>query len=160
MRGPAARRFKGQDVVIHFAFMSPPRCLNEPDESEKANVGGTSNLISAIKSQTPSAKLLFASTLDVYGHTTHLKPGRRVTDPVQITDIYSAHKIRCESMLRESGLTWAIMRFADLPPLELRTPVPLMFEIPPTQRIEAVHPKDAAVAVARAISLPETWHRT
>ena len=32
--------------------------------------------------------------------------------------------------MRESGLTWAIFRYADVPPLALRAPVPIMFEIP------------------------------
>src|SRR5439155_2540168 len=88
----------GVDVVIHLAFVIPPRCLEEPEASRAVNVGGTRNLIDAAKRAARPPRLLFASTLDVFGHTQHLAPPRRVTDPVVPTDNYAEDKITCEGL--------------------------------------------------------------
>jgi nucleoside-diphosphate-sugar epimerase len=151
---PAVR---GVDVVVHLAFVIPPLALEQPELARQVNVDGTRALIEAMRAQTPRPRLLFASSLDVYGHTTHLAPPRRVEDPVQATDVYTTHKIECERLTRESGLDQAILRYADVPPIALRGPVPIMFEIPLAQRIEAIHPRDAGLATARAAVHPATW---
>jgi UDP-glucose 4-epimerase len=148
------------DVVIHLAAVIPPACLEAPEAARLVNVDGTRNLIAALQANPRPARLLFASTLDVFGHTAHLPPPRRVDDPVQATDVYTGHKLECETLVRTSGLTWAILRYADVPPMELRGPVPIMFDIPLAQRIEAIHPVDAGLATARAASGDEAWSRT
>jgi UDP-glucose 4-epimerase len=154
----------GQDVVVHLAYVIPPLCLERPETSREVNVDGTRNVIEAVRREgkrsgrTP--RLIFASTLDVYGHTSHLEPPRRVTDPVEATDVYTGHKIECEAIVRETGLTCAILRFADVPPIALRDPHPIMFSIPLAQRIEMVHPRDAGLAVANAVASDEIWGKT
>src|SRR5437867_3980509 len=62
----------GVDVVIHLAFVIPPACLAAPAEARRTNVDGTRNLIAAIGAHAPAARLLFASSLDVFGDTTQL----------------------------------------------------------------------------------------
>jgi UDP-glucose 4-epimerase len=151
---------RGADVVVHLAFVIPPASIENPELARAVNVDGTRSLIELMREHAPTAKLLFSSTLDVFGHTAHLPPPRRVTDPVAATDDYSGHKIACEAMVKESGLGWGIVRFADVPLIALRKPVPLMFEIPLTQRIEAIHPRDAGLATARAAVHPATWGKT
>jgi nucleoside-diphosphate-sugar epimerase len=153
---PAVR---GVDVVVHLAFVIPPACFAAPEAARRTNVGGTTNVIAAMRAEAPSARLMFASSLDVFGHTQDRPPPRRVDDPVVATDDYTAQKIACEEMVRTSGLTWAIVRYADVPPIELRGPVPIMFEIPLAQRIEALHPADAGLATARAATSEEAWGR-
>ena len=145
------------DVVIHLAFVIPPACLEAPEAARRLNVDGTRHLIETLRAQAPRARLLFASTLDVFGHTAHLPPPRRRDDPVQAPDVYTQHKLECEALVRASGLAWGIVRFADVPPLELRGPVPIMFDIPLAQRIEAIHPVDAGLATARAAAHEATW---
>jgi UDP-glucose 4-epimerase len=147
------------DVVVHLAYVIPPECLEQPDAARATNVDGTRNVIEAMKLHAPKAKLLFASSFDVFGRTMHLPPPRRVDDPVQATDVYSEQKIECEKLVRESGLLWTILRFADVPPIALRTPVPLMFEIPLDQRIECIHPRDAGRCTARAATSDVAWGR-
>jgi nucleoside-diphosphate-sugar epimerase len=153
----------GQDIVVHLAYVIPPRCLERPDESRAVNVGGTTNLIGAMRHEGEragrAARLLFASSLDVYGHTRELPPPRRVDDPVQATDVYTEMKIDFEAMVRDSGLGWSIFRFADVPPIALRDPHPIMFTIPLDQRFEMIHPRDAGLAVARAVERDEIWGR-
>jgi UDP-glucose 4-epimerase len=152
---PAAVR--GVDRVVHLAYVIPPACLDKPDQARRVNVDGTRNVLEAVKAHAPAAKLLFASSLDVFGRTADRPPPRKVTDPVQATDAYTEHKIVCEGLVRESGLTWAIFRYADVPPLALRQPVPLMFEIPLSQRIDTLHPLDAGLVTARGATMDETW---
>lgn len=159
LRAPATweSALAGVDVVIHLAFVIPPAALEDPRGAEDTNLGGTRNLLAATKAHAPGARFLFASSLDVYGDTTQLPPPRRVTDPVKASDVYTGHKITCEQWVRESGLTWAIVRFADVPPMIIRDPVPIMFEIPLAQRIEVLHPLDAGLATARAATSEVTW---
>lgn len=154
-----AAALAGQDVVVHLAFVIPPVCHEQPELAEAVNVGGTRNLIEAMQKEGAPPKLVFASTLDVYGRTSHLEPPRRVDDPVEATDNYSAYKIECERMVRDSGLAWCILRFADVPPIALRDPHPIMFTIPLAQRIEMIHPRDVGLAVANAVSCNEAWGR-
>jgi nucleoside-diphosphate-sugar epimerase len=148
------------DVVVHLAYLIPPPAWDQPAQAEAVNVGGTNTLLDAAKAAATPPRFLFASSLDVYGRTTHLPPPRRVTDPLEATDNYSGHKIANEARVRESGLTWCIFRFADVPPIALRDPVPAMFNIPLTTRIETLHPRDAGLAIANALDAPEAWGHT
>ena len=150
---------RGVDRVVHLAYVIPPACLEKPDEARKVNVDGTRNLLAALKADAPSAKFLFASSLDVFGRTADQPPPRKVTDPVTATDAYTEHKLACEALVRESGLSWAIFRYADVPPLALRQPVPIMFEIPLSQRMETLHPYDAGLVTAKGAAMEETWGR-
>jgi nucleoside-diphosphate-sugar epimerase len=147
------------DVVVHLAYVIPPECLEKPELARRVNVDGTANLIEAMKAEAPKARLLFASSLDVFGHTAHLPPPRTLADPVSANDAYTEHKLACEKLVQESGLTWAIFRYADVPPIVLRSPIAIMFEIPVKQRIEALHPLDAGLAAAKAATSEVTWGR-
>jgi nucleoside-diphosphate-sugar epimerase len=149
---------QGQDVVVHLAFVLPPRVDADPATARAVNIDGTRNVLAATERH--SARILFASTFDVYGRTQHLDPPRKVTDLVEATDEYSTHKIACEQMVRESSVPWSIYRFADVPPKQRRTPVPLMFEIPLDNRFEVVHVDDVGLAIANGVSGAPIWGRT
>jgi nucleoside-diphosphate-sugar epimerase len=82
-----------------------------------------------------------------------------VDDRLQRSDAYSGHKIDCERLVRGSGLPFCILRFADVPPIAVRAPHPMMFRVPLSTRIEVVHPADAGQAVARAMDCPAAWGR-
>lgn len=157
MPGTLASAVRGVDVVVHLAYVIPPECLEKPDAARRVNVDGTANVIAAMKAHAPQAKLLFASSLDVYGKTAHLPPPRTLADPVNPSDEYTRHKVACEALVRDSGLTWAVFRYADVPPIALRSPVAIMFEIPLKQRIETLHPKDAGLVTAKGALSAETW---
>lgn len=148
---------EGQEVIVHLAYIIPPRCQEEPELARAVNVEGTRNLIEAAKKLAQPPKLLFSSSLDLFGYTQDQEPPRKVTDPVSVTDLYTEHKLGCETMLQASGLEWSIFRFADVPPLALRSPHPIMFQIPLNNRIEVLHPYDAALAIANGIRNPEIW---
>jgi nucleoside-diphosphate-sugar epimerase len=151
---------RGVDCVVHLAFVIPPPALEQPAVAQSTNVEGTRTLLAAARAAAKPPRFVFASTLDVYGMTAHLPPPRRVTDPVQRTDAYSSHKIDCERLVRESGLTFSTLRLADVPPIAVRAPHPMMFRVPLANRIEMIHPEDAGLAMARAAFHPEVWGRT
>ncbi len=148
----------GQDVVVHLAFVIPPNVAEDPARARAVNVGGTTNVLAAVERH--SARILFASTFDVYGRTQHLEPPRTVDDPLEATDEYSAHKIECERLVRASARPWSIFRFADVPPKQRRTPHPIMFEIPLDTRFEVVHVDDVGLALANGVVTDEIWGRT
>jgi nucleoside-diphosphate-sugar epimerase len=162
MRQPADlfEAVQDQDIIIHLAYMLPPYSEERPDLSLAVNIGGTRNLLAAARSLPRPPRFLFSSSFDVFGYTQQMPPPRKITDPVQATDHYSTHKIACEEMLKTSGLGWSIFRFADIPPLSLRSPHPIMFKIPLDTRFEVIHTYDAGLAIANGIHCDDIWGRT
>jgi nucleoside-diphosphate-sugar epimerase len=150
---------KDQDVVIHLAFIMPPASENRPEWSREINIGGTQNILNAMKTISPSSKIIFSSSLSVFGDTQNQTPPRTVSDPVQPVDNYTNHKVECEGLLQESGLGWCVFRFAVVPPMQLSgvEELPKMFDFPLDMRIEFVHPRDAGLALANAVSCEEVW---
>lgn len=149
----------GVDVVVHLAAVIPPASELDVAGAAKVNVEGTRNVVTAALAQSGPPKVLFASTFDVHGRTMDRKPPRRVDDPLEATDGYTAQKIEAERIVRESGLTWFIPRFADVPIIAAREADPIMFEIGLDNRIEVLHADDAAVALANALETPQVWGR-
>lgn len=152
-----ARAVADVDVIVHLASILPPHAHDLPDLAESVNVGGTRTLLEAATKQPAPPRFLFASSLNVFGPTTHLAPPRAVTDPLIPTDNYSRHKILCEAEVQRAGVPWAIFRFADMPILGARPMHPIMFDIPLDTRIEVVHPADAALAIANGVSDDSIW---
>ena len=150
---------KDQDVVIHLAFIMPPATEDRPEWSREINIGGTKNILSAMKTISPSSKIIFSSSLSVFGDTQNQQPPRTVSDPVQPADNYTKQKVECEGLLQESGLDWCVFRFAVVPPMKLSgvEELPKMFDFPLEMRIEFLHPSDAGLALANAVSSEEVW---
>jgi len=153
------RATAGVDVVVHLAALIPPAADDEPGRARAVNVDGTANVVAACQAQPAPPRLLFSSTFDVHGYTLDKPPPRHVDDPLVATNPYTEHKIECEELIRESGLTWCIFRLADVPVLGLRDPHPIMFEIGLDNRIEALHADDAGLAIVNAVETPEVWGR-
>jgi len=158
--GDMAAAIKDQEVVIHLAFIMPPASEERPEWAREINVGGTQNLLNAMKALSPLPKIIFSSSFTVFGETQHQPPPRTVSDPVQPMDNYTHHKVECEKLLHESGLGWAVFRFAVVPPMSLGGFSPKVFDIPVDTRVEFVHPRDAGLALANAVSCKEVWGKT
>jgi len=154
-----AASVQDQDVVIHLAFIMPPASDNRPEWAREINVGGTHNLLHAMKTLSPPPKIIFASSFSVFGDTQNQPPPRTVSDPVQPVDNYTHHKVECERLIQESGLDWAVFRFAVVPPMSLSgvEELPKMFDFPLDTRIEFAHPRDAGLALANGVSCEEVW---
>ena len=153
-----------REAVIHLAFVIPTLSAtgvsteDAPDWAYEINVGGSRNLIRAMKAQSPAPRLLFTSSLHVFGQTQHLPPPRRVTDAVHPAEHYSQHKVAVEQLVRESGLTWAIFRLGAAMPVRMIFDA-AMFEVPLNNRIEFVHRRDVARAIANALETEGVWGR-
>ena len=153
----------GQEVVLHLAAVIPPVSDHQPELARAINVSGTQNLIAAMQAQPQPPKLVYISTIALFGNTQALPPPRRVGDPLAPLDPYGQHKAECEKLVAASGLTWAILRLTAVPrfnesfdPLRLRA----MFSVPLTDRVETIHPYDVALALANAIISPDIWGKT
>src|SRR5690348_2306992 len=97
----------GQDVIVHLAYALPQFCNEQPDVAREINVNGTKYMLEVARKQPCPPKFLFSSSLTVFGYTQDQPPPRRVNDPVQATDYYTAHKLECEAMVKTSGLEWS-----------------------------------------------------
>ncbi len=159
-----AAAVEGQDAVVHLAFVIPKMSHTgvdseaRPEWSRAINVGGTRNLLNAMKAQPTTPKILFTSSYHVYGRTQHLLPPRLVSDPVRPDEHYSHHKVLCEQMVRGSGLPWTILRLSATLPLKLQLD-PGMFDVPLNNRMEFTHTRDVAVAIANALESDQVWER-
>jgi UDP-glucose 4-epimerase len=165
VREDVLRAVAGQDVVIHAAALIPRlsvtglRSEEHPDVAQTVNVDGTRNIIEACQAQPTPPKLVFTSSLHVYGRTQHLAPPRTVAESVQPVEYYAQHKLECEQMLKASGLTYAILRLSAALPVRLILD-PGMFEVPLNNRIEYVHSRDVGLALANAVDSTEIWGKT
>jgi UDP-glucose 4-epimerase len=151
---------QGVEAVVHLAAVIPPASEERPGYAREVNVDGLQHLVAACQAQQEPPALLFTSTFDVHGYTVDKPPPRQVTDPVVATNAYTEHKIRCEALVRESGLRWCVLRLTDVPILGPRDPHPIMFDIGLDNRIEAMHADDAGLAISNALTTPEVWGRT
>lgn len=154
-----------QDVVAHLAFIIPKMSATgveseaRPDWAREINVGGTRNLLDAMKSLPQPPRIIFASSVHVYGRTQDQPPPRTASDPVHPTEHYSHHKVECEQMVKRSGLDWAIFRLAATLPIAIQLD-PGMFDVPLDNRMEFAFTRDVGLAIANAVSNEEIWGKT
>ncbi len=148
---------KDQDIVIHLGFIIPPISEENPKLAYEINVDGTRRVVEAIKAQKNPPKLVFTSTIAVYGDAQHIAPPRKVGDPLNPVDHYGRQKIECEEIVRNSGIKWSILRLAAAPSIDWQRVDPIMYDVPLTDRIEFVHPDDIALALANAAGSKEIW---
>ena len=148
------------DAIIHNAGILAPVSEKHPDLAYAVNVGGTQNILDAMKRMEKPPVIVFASSLSVCGPRVPGGPPLTGRDAAIPTDNYTSNKAECERLLQESGLPYVIFRIGvsvgvkvaagDLSPDVFR----VLFGINPGTRMEWVHPGDVALAQARAIETP------
>lgn len=154
------------DAIIHDAGVLAPASENHPALAYAVNVGGTRNILDAMKRAEKPPVIVFASSLSVCGPRIPGGPPLTGGDPAIGTDNYTSNKAECEDLIRQSGLPYVIFRIGvsvglksaagDLSPDVFR----VLFSIDPDTRLEWVHPSDVALAQVRAIENPEAWGKT
>lgn len=159
-KNDVAKAIMGQDVVIHLAFIIPPLSEEKLNWAWEINVGGTQNLLNAMRSMEKKPKIVFASSVSVYGKTQKLSPPRVASEQVKPTDNYSHHKIACEQLVKISGLEWSILRIGAVLSVSLCRIDPMLFQVPLDNRIELIHSYDAGIAFARAALSNKVWGKT
>ncbi len=144
----------GVEAVVHLAAIIPPQVEKAPDLARRINVDGTRNLIEQMIASGTARRLVFASSMGVFGDVQDREPPLRAQTPVSPTDDYGRHKVACEQAIQASVLHWSILRLAVAVPTRLRGApfdVRTGFEISADARVEIIHPADAATAFAHAV---------
>lgn len=149
------------DVIIHLAAVIPPMCYARPQVARKVNVDATANLLRAAEAQPKPPRFIQASSIAVYGPRNPHKISDVLTadTPVNPADIYGAHKVEAESLVRAAKLDWVVLRLGGVMTVEI---VGLMnmdnayFEalLPIDNRINTVDVRDVARAFAAATTAP------
>lgn len=141
----------GTDAVVHLAAL-----FRTTDEEAvwRTNLDGTRNLLEAVRRAAPGARLVFASTGNVYGDEL-ARPGRE-DDDCTPTAAYPASKIAAEQLVIGSGLSWTIVRLpfvygdgdghvASLSALAAR------FGLHPAHTYSVAHHRDVAAVVRMSL---------
>jgi len=145
---------QGIDYVIHLCAVIPPEADKNPDYANEVNAGGMQNLVDALEKLEKKPKVIFTSSLALYGSKMSLPPPRYVTDEIKPLehDLYAFQKWEMEKILQASSLDWVILRLGVVPSLRMPMKIPaLMFEVPFDQRLEFVHSWDVALACVNSI---------
>jgi len=150
--GSLAAAVENVDAVVHLAAV-----FRTEDESAiwKANLDGTRHLIAAVEAHAPRARVVMASTGNVYS-ADNPRPSRE-DDPSEPSAAYPASKLAAEHLLRESALNWSILRLpfvygdgdghlAMIPALAPR------FGLHPAHSYSVAHHRDIMTAVDLALS--------
>lgn len=152
------------DAVIHNAAMLPHVAVLNPSLAEKVNVGGTQNIINAIKTSEHKPQLIFPSSISVHGnHSPDDTPSRSITDAFKADDDYASHKIQCEKLLDDSGLdNWTVVRIgacldadSKIGGEDIKIALNEMYRVHPQCRVEYVHTRDVSQALVNAIDNPD-----
>jgi len=151
----------GVSVVIHLAAIIPPLSNAMPELAYTINVEGTDLLIKLMQAQTNPPKLVFSSSVAVYGDRVD-NFYIRTDDPLAPCDddAYAHHKVACESMIRTSSLSWVICRLSYIVWRKKLFMDPLMFRMPLETHLEVCHTLDTGLALARAGFVPEAEGQT
>ncbi len=152
---------QGHDLVMHIAAIIPPVSEAKPDLTKKVNVEGTRTLLEVMVRVNPQSRIIFTSSISVFGDTFAQQPPRTVADPLQPSDHYSRSKVECENLIHKSGLKFVICRLTATPPVTLSTKMAgdmtVMFDMPQNLRVEYVNPADVARALVNAIACDDAW---
>jgi GDP-4-dehydro-6-deoxy-D-mannose reductase len=103
---------RGAEAVVHLAAESSVAASWEDAfRSWRVNVDGTVNVLEAVRAEQPGARVLFASTCEVYGNASRIPtPEDERVAPVSP---YAASKAAAELACRFSGLDMVVARAAN-----------------------------------------------
>ncbi len=151
---------KGQDIVLHIGAIIPPAANRSKKRTLSINLGGTKNIVDTIVKQSSKPRIIYTSSVAVYGDVREL--GEHCIDvdyPFNPSpdDFYAVTKIQAEKYIRESGVDFVIFRLSYIPNAEKIALTPLMFRMPLDTPIEFTHTLDAGLAIANTIEKDEMF---
>ncbi len=144
----------GLSSVAHLAALLPPNSERDRDLTFAVNVDGTRNLIEALWEHSPSATLVFTSSISTYGDTSAEQPPVTVEHSQRAIDLYAESKIAGEKLVAESALSAVSLRIAPIAVPAFLEP-PQVWPFMPDQRVEMVHRDDVVDALFAAVTLAE-----
>jgi len=147
-----------QDIVIHVAGALPDVAFKNPELVISTNVVGTQNVIKAMENQSKRPKLIYTSSVAVYGDRRE-NPIIKLSDQFDgaTEDIYTYTKIKAERLIKESKLEYSIFRVSYVVATDVIRLRPVMFFIALDTNVETIHAKDVGLALVNAINSKEVW---
>ncbi|MBU9766384.1 NAD(P)-dependent oxidoreductase [Mycobacterium sp. TNTM28] len=146
--------------IIHLAAIIPPFCYMRRGLARKVNVEATAALLRAAEAQPTPPRFVQASSVAVYGarnphHVTDVLTPDTPTNP---SDIYGAHKVEAEALVRDSALDWLILRLGGVMSSEFSLGIDvdlISFEsvLPADGRLQTVDVRDVAAAFVTATTV-------
>ncbi|MHA1186926.1 MAG: NAD-dependent epimerase/dehydratase family protein [Candidatus Heimdallarchaeota archaeon] len=149
---------KGQDFVLHIGAVIPPKANRSEKRTMAINFGGTKNVVDACIKQDKKPKILYTSSVAVYGDIRHKENHcLYVKDPFNPSpgDFYAVTKIKAEEYVRNSGLDFVVFRLSYIPNTKKIELTPLMFKMPLDTPVEFTHTLDTGICLANAIETKE-----
>jgi D-erythronate 2-dehydrogenase len=145
-------------AIVHLAAVIPPAIYRSRELGRRVNVDATAALLSAVQSHPRRPRFVLASSNAVYGSRNPHRHPERLTSasPLRPADLYGAHKIEAENLVRASSLEWVILRLGGVistdPGAMPFNGDALFFEsaLPTDGRIQTVDVRDVASAFAAA----------
>ena len=143
---------QGIDYVIHLGALIPPAADVNPELAQQINVDGTRNIINALKQGNRNAKILYASSISIYGDRVKT-PWIRISDKLKPSegDYYAQTKIESERLISESGLDYSIFRISAVMGSQTKLN-PLFFHMPLGTSLEILTAHDAGNAFLKAVN--------
>lgn len=138
-----------QDIIIHLAGILPPASEMMPEKATAVNLKGTKNLVDAIVENGNRARLIFSSTVAVYGDTRELDPYLGIETRHSPNSIYSSNKSDSEKYILDSGISYTILRISAVFLAALMDPP--QWPCIKNQRVEFVFRDDVVTAILSSV---------
>jgi len=146
-----------QDLIIHAAALIPPQAYKDEDYTYEVNVNGTRNIINAAKALKIKPKIIYTSSIVVYGDRVD-SPIISKKDELKPNDIYGKTKVQAEKIIKNSGLKYIIFRLSYVATVNTLRFDPVLFRMPLETFIEIIHPEDIALAIVNSINKEDLWN--
>ncbi|MBT4124770.1 MAG: NAD(P)-dependent oxidoreductase [Chloroflexi bacterium] len=141
---------EGVDAVVHLAAILPPTADQLIELAQKVNVEGTQIIVDTIKANSPNARLVFSSSVSVYG-TPANDAEISTSQPYDPDDNYAKTKAESEQIVVNAGLDSCVLRISGVSIPVFQEP-PEAWPFLPDQKIEFVHRDDAVNAIVAGVT--------
>lgn len=149
----------GVELIYHLAAILPPTSEVDRVKTFQVNVDGTRNLLEACVSSGLTPRIIFSSSVSVYGDTHGEKELIKADHPVNPNDLYAESKVQAEQVLMASGLPFVNLRISGIViPAFLDPPEPWPFMR--DQRIELLTLGDLIHAMVNVVEIDSAPNST
>jgi UDP-glucose 4-epimerase len=145
---------KESEAVIHLAAIIPPLSKKNRQLTMDVNLGGTRNIVNAIKQTKGNIPFIFTSSASVMGPTQLEDKIVSRNDALVKTGNYEESKIKCEEFLKKNADNYLIFRLAGVLPTFSASSfagafslLEEIFDMHPDMRLEMVMAEDVATAL-------------